>query len=70
MRKSAWSVLVLPLLALPGAYVAHPNLDQIPLGRLGLAQELANTYAFLSSEDASYITGQTFYVNGGEVRYP
>jgi 3-oxoacyl-[acyl-carrier protein] reductase len=53
----------------PGAYVAHPNLDQIPLGRLGLAQELANTYAFLSSEDASYITGQTFHVNGGEIRY-
>ena len=53
----------------PGAYVAHPDMDQIPLGRLGLAQELANTYAFLASEDASYITGQTFHVNGGEVRY-
>ena len=53
----------------PGAYNAHPNLDRIPLGRLGLAQELANTYAFLSSEDASYITGQTFHVNGGEFRY-
>ena len=54
---------------IPGAYVAHPNLEQIPLGRVGLAQELANTYAFLSSEDASYITGQTFHVNGGEIRY-
>ena len=54
----------------PGAYNAHPNLERIPLGRLGLAQELANTYAFLASEDASYITGQTFHVNGGEVRYP
>ena len=54
----------------PGAYGAHPDLNRIPLGRLGLAQELANTYAFLSSEDASYITGQTFHVNGGEVRYP
>ena len=53
----------------PGAYVAHPNLDRIPLGRVGLAQELANTYAFLSSEGASYITGQTFHVNGGEIRY-
>ncbi len=54
----------------PGAYVAHPDLDRIPLGRVGLAQELANTYAFLASEDASYITGQTFHVNGGEIRYP
>ena len=53
----------------PGAYVAHPNLAQIPLGRVGLPQELANMYAFLSSEEASYITGQTFHVNGGEVRY-
>ena len=53
----------------PGAYVAHPDLDRIPVGRVGLPQELANMYAFLSSEEASYITGQTFHVNGGEVRY-
>ena len=53
----------------PGAYNAHPNPDSIPLGRIGLAEELANTYAFLSSEDASYITGQTFHVSGGEIRY-
>ena len=53
----------------PGAYVAHPDLTRIPVGRIGLAQELANTYAFLASEDASYITGQTFHVNGGEIRY-
>ena len=53
----------------PGAYVAHPDLDRIPVGRVGLPQELANTYAFLASEEASYITGQTFHVNGGELRY-
>jgi 3-oxoacyl-[acyl-carrier protein] reductase len=53
----------------PGAYVAHPDLVRIPLGRVGLPQELANMYAFLSSEEASYITGQTFHVNGGELRY-
>ncbi len=52
----------------PGAYVAHPDLSRIPLGRVGLPQELANMYAFLSSEEASYITGQTFHVNGGEFR--
>ncbi len=52
----------------PGAFLAHPDLTQIPEGRLGLAQELANAYAFLSSEEASYITGQTLHVNGGELR--
>ena len=53
----------------PGAYLAHPDLASIPAGRLGLEEELANTYAFLASEDASYITGQTLHVNGGEHRY-
>jgi 3-oxoacyl-[acyl-carrier protein] reductase len=53
----------------PGAFLAHPNLEQIPLGRLGLEEELANVYAFLSSEDASYVTGQTLHVNGGDLRY-
>lgn len=52
----------------PGAYLAHPDMARIPLGRLGLDQELANTYAFLASEESSYITGQTFHVNGGELR--
>ena len=53
----------------PGAFLAHPNVEQIPAGRLGLEQELANVYAFLCSEDASYVTGQTLHVNGGDLRY-
>ena len=32
-------------------------------------QELANLYAFLASEESSYITGQTFHINGGSARY-
>ena len=39
----------------------------IPLGRLGLPQEIAKTCAFLASEDASFITGQTIHVNGRAV---
>ena len=53
----------------PGAYVAHPDLSLIPLARIGLAEELAHMYAFLASDESSYITGQTFHVNGGEIRY-
>ncbi len=52
----------------PGAYLPRPNVTGIPLGRIGLDQELANTYAFLSSEESSFITGQVFHVNGGELR--
>lgn len=36
-----------------------------PLQRLGQVEDIANTIFFLSSEDASFITGQTLYVDGG-----
>lgn len=38
---------------------------RIPLGRIGRAEEVAGTVAFLCSEDAGYITGATISVNGG-----
>ncbi len=40
-------------------------LQQIPLARLGSAQEIAATVAFLASPGAAYITGETIHVNGG-----
>lgn len=39
--------------------------EEIPLGRLGMAEEVANTVAFVVSHQASYITGQIIGVNGG-----
>jgi len=39
--------------------------SQIPLGRIGQPEDIASVIAFLSSEDASFISGQTIYVRGG-----
>jgi len=38
---------------------------QIPLNRIGKPEEVANAVAFLASDEASYITGHVFHVNGG-----
>jgi 3-oxoacyl-[acyl-carrier protein] reductase len=40
-------------------------LEEIPLGRLGTAQEVADCVAWLASDKASYVTGEVIRVNGG-----
>lgn len=44
-------------------------IEEIPLKRLGSVQDIADLVVFLSSEDASYITGQTISVDGGLFMY-
>jgi glucose 1-dehydrogenase len=39
--------------------------SHIPLGKAATAEEIAGVFAFLASEDAGYITGQTIYADGG-----
>ena len=39
--------------------------SRIPMSRLGNGEDVANSVAFLSSDQASYITGETIHVNGG-----
>lgn len=40
-------------------------LNAIPMGKMGSAEDIANTVVFLSTKEASYITGQVINVNGG-----
>lgn len=42
-------------------------LSRTPMGRIGEASEIASIAAFLASDDASYITGQTIYADGGRL---
>jgi 3-oxoacyl-[acyl-carrier protein] reductase len=39
--------------------------SRIPMGKLGTGDDVSNCVAFLSSEQASYVTGETIHVNGG-----
>ena len=45
--------------------VKQAMLDRIPMKRMGTPEDIAHVVAFLASEEASYITGQTINVNGG-----
>ena len=59
----------------PGVTPVDPSIlppqliDQIPLGRTGVPEDVAGACAFLASADATYISGQTLLVNGGAVAF-
>lgn len=46
-------------------HIKEDMLGQIPLNHFGNAEDISETAAFLASEKANYITGQTIHVNGG-----
>lgn len=45
-----------------------PLLNNIPLGRMGTSEEVASLTAFLASDEAGYITGSTYVIDGGLMR--
>lgn len=45
--------------------VLHALEEKVPMGRLGTPEEIANTFAFLASDEASYINGAVIEVSGG-----
>ncbi len=45
----------------------HAFENKVPLGRLGKPEEVAALFAFLASDDAEFITGQCFVIDGGEI---
>jgi NAD(P)-dependent dehydrogenase (short-subunit alcohol dehydrogenase family) len=67
----------------PGAIAAGPNVErlsdpdfmdrveqEIPLGRMGTGDEVANLVLFLASSDSNYITGTEIVIDGGLLLYP
>ena len=54
-----------PILATIPANVLRDMEARVPLGRLGRPEEIANVYAFLASDEASYINGAVIEVSGG-----
>jgi glucose 1-dehydrogenase len=45
-----------------------PLLRNIPLGRMGKPEEVAGVVAFLASDDGAYVTGSTYFIDGGLIR--
>ena len=65
----AFNIMGMNMLASVNSDKAARNriLSRTPLSRVGEPSEIASVAAFLASDDASYITGQTIFVDGGRL---
>jgi 3-oxoacyl-[acyl-carrier protein] reductase len=57
--------VVTPILETIPEVVMQKMVEKVPLGRLGRPEEIASVYAFLASDDASYVNGAVIEVSGG-----
>ena len=65
MNAVAPGFIATPILSTIPEKLIDEMMERVPLKRLGQPEDIANVYAFLASDDASYINGTVIEVAGG-----